>query len=106
MVDLIARKRIHRTKPGESLRVQAHIARVLVAIGHAVYAPPPAPLVEMVKEPAKAKPVPPARKGQYARRDMVAEPSAKLFFAPDPPRYPAPSVEQIVTKDPVGDVEA
>lgn len=100
MVDLIARKRIHRTKPGESLRVQAHIARVLVAIGHAVYAPPVAPPVD------KAKSVPPARKGQYARRDMVAEPSAKLFSEPEPKRYLDPSVESIVTQNPVGDGEA
>lgn len=60
MKNLIAKKRIGRTAPGGKLRVRAHEARTLIALGMAENAPTPKMKTDV------------AAKGRYARRDMAA----------------------------------
>lgn len=62
-VKLIARKQLGKTKKGDEFSAPAHIARALVALGHAQRA--------VVAEPAPAEA--PRTKRGYKRRDMVAE---------------------------------
>ncbi len=57
-------KGFRRHPPGGTFVLPAGMARAVVALGLAAYAPPPKP-----KAPAKAAPP----KGTYARRDMTAE---------------------------------
>lgn len=62
-VDLVTTKRTGRYKKGDPRRVEPRHAKILTALGYAV----PAEKVKVVKKETKDK-------GQYMRRDMMAEP--------------------------------
>lgn len=96
MVDLVAKKNAPyggKRKAGDTFSMPSRDARVLVAMGHAVYAPKPE-----VKESRR----------QYKRRDMVAEQNAMPTVETHQPT-PQPQIEQppaaetvsVTVKDPV-----
>jgi len=71
MANIVLNKRLGRNPAGATVPMSGGHARVLVALGHAYYAPKYLP-----KKPApvpKATPVEDKPKRAYVRRDMVAE---------------------------------
>lgn len=74
MVQLIAKKRIGRRKPGDAFKATSYEAGALIALGLAERATPePTPTV--AEQAAKANR---QSRREYMRRDMVAEPVTEI----------------------------
>lgn len=70
-VAIVARRRIGKTKPGETLSVSSEEARVLVALKFAEYPKREAPKVEA--KPKAVEPEIAKERRPYKRRDLTAE---------------------------------